>query len=98
MSIFSVLFAKSILTYTVENVKSTISLFFAINWIQVLELAQAHFALVCFHVLQCLDTHQEALIAPLLWFLMTAVVLHWLPSVAATHPQPDPKEIPTCRY
>jgi hypothetical protein len=49
-------------------------------------------------VLQCLDTHQEALIAPLLWLFMTAVVLHWLPNVIATPPDSDPKEIPTRRH
>ena len=81
-----------------ENVQSTMARFVAVNWIQALEIAQTHFALVWSHVLQCLDTHQEVLIAPLLWLLISAVVLHWLPNVIATPPESDPKEIPTRRH
>ena len=38
-----------------------------------------------------IDTHQEALIAPLLCLLMTAVVFHWLPNIIATPPESDPR-------
>ena len=50
------------------------------------------------HVLQFLETHQVALGATLLWLLMAIVALFWLPKVASTPPEPDPKELPTCRH
>jgi hypothetical protein len=45
-----------------------------------------------------LETHQVALVAPLLWILMATTVLFWLPKVSSTLPEPDPKELPTCRH
>jgi hypothetical protein len=51
------------------------------------------FGLMCCNVLTLTE-----LIAPLLWLLMTAVVLHWLPNVIATPPESDRKEIPSCRH
>ena len=69
--------------------------FNAVDWIQVNAILRAHIMVVCPHVSQFLETHQVALIAPLLWLLRAAVILLWLPKVVSTPPEPDPKEIPT---
>ena len=53
---------------------------------------------VCPQVSQFLETHQVALIAPLLWLLMGAIVLFWLPKVVSTPPEPDSKEVTTRRH
>jgi hypothetical protein len=69
----------------------------AIDWTQVMEIVHAHFFLTWSHVMQFFYAHQEALIAPLLWFLMATIILYWLPNFTSTPPDPDPKEKPTCR-
>ncbi len=93
----SVLFAKTIGTLTLEKLQSTMAHLIAANCTQVMEIVQTHFSLIWSHALQSLYSHQEAIIAPLLWFLMATVVLHWLPNFASTPPEPDPKEKPTRR-
>ena len=98
MAIFSVLFAKTMWTSTLENFQSTMAYFSAVDWIQVNAIAQAHIMVVCPQVSQFLETHQVALIAPLLWLLMGAIVLFWLPKVVSTLPEPDSKEVTTCRH
>ena len=54
---------------------------------------------VCPHVLHFFETHQVALIAPLLWTLMATAIL-WLPKVVSTSPELNPKvvHVPTCRH
>ncbi len=94
----SVPFAKTIWTcLTREKLQSTMAHFIAVNWTQVMEVARTHFSLIWSHVLQFFYARQEALIAPLLWFLMATVVLCWLPNFTSTPPEPDPKEKPTRR-
>ncbi len=94
---FSVPVAKTIGTLTREKLQSTMAHFIAVDWTQVMEVARTHFSLIWSHVLQFLYAHQEALFAPLLWLLMTTIVLHWLPTFTSTTPEPDPKEKPTRR-
>jgi hypothetical protein len=93
----SVPFAKTIGTLTREKLQSTMMHLITIDWTQVMEIVQTHFSLIWSHVLHFLYAHQEALIAPLLWFLMTTVVLCWLPNPTSTPPEPDPKEKATRR-
>jgi hypothetical protein len=93
----SVPFAKTMWTLTREKLQSTMTHFIAVDWTQVMEVAQTHCSLIWSHVLQFFYAHQEALIAPLLWFLLATVVLCWLPNFTSTPPEPDPKEKPTRR-
>jgi hypothetical protein len=79
------------------KIATTMAHLIAVDWTQVMEIVRTHFSLIWSHALQCLYAHQEAIIAPLLWFLMATVVLHWLPNFASTPPEPDPKEKPTRR-
>ena len=98
MAIFSVPFAKTMWTSTLENFQSAMAYFNAVDWIQVNTIAQAHIMVVRPQVSQFLETHQVALIAPLLWLLMGAIVLFWLPKVVSTLPEPDSKEVTTRRH
>jgi hypothetical protein len=64
----------------------------AVDWTQVMEIVGTHFFLIWSHALQCLYAHQEAIVAPLLWFLMATIVLYWFPNFASAPPEPDFKE------
>jgi hypothetical protein len=88
---------KNYLDLNRGKLKSTMAHLIAINWTQVMEIVRTHFSLIWSHVLQFLYAHQDALIAPLLWFLMSTVVLCWLPKLTSTPPEPDPKEKSTSR-
>ena len=92
MAIFSVPFAKTMWSATLENFQLAMAHFNAIDWNQVITILRARIMVVRPHVSQFLETHQVALIAPFLWLLMATVVLFWLPKVASTPPEPDPKE------
>ena len=86
MAIFSVPFAKTVWTSTLGSFQLAMAYFNAIDWIQVNARPQ---------VSQFLETNQVALIAPLLWLLMGAIVLFWLPKVVSTPAEPDSKEVTT---
>jgi hypothetical protein len=98
MAIFSVPFAKTMRISTLENIQLAMVHFYAVNRSQVIAILRAHIMVVCQHVSQFLDAHQEALIAPLLWTLLATVVLFWLPKLSSTSPESDPKELPTPRH
>ena len=84
-------------TQVMEILKSAMAHLIAVEWTQIIEIVQTQFSLIWSHVLQFLCAHQEALIAPLLWFLMATVVLCWLPNFTSTPSEPGPKEKPTRR-
>jgi hypothetical protein len=98
MAIFSVPFAKTMLTSTLEIIQLAMAHFNAVDWSQVMAILRAHVMVVRPHVSQFLEAHQEALIAPLLWALLATVVLFWLPKPISTSPEPDPKELPSRRH
>ena len=98
MAIFSVPFAKTMWTSTLENFQLTMAHFNAVDWTQVNAIVRAHIMVIRPQVSQFLGTHQEALIAPLLWILMGTVVLFWLPKDFSTPPEPDSKEVTTRRH
>ena len=85
-------------TSTLENFQPAMVYFNAVDWIQVNAIAQAHIMVVRPQVSQFLETHQVALIAPLLWLLMGAIVLFWLPKVVSRPPEPDSKVVTTRRH
>ena len=98
MAIFSVPFAKTMWTSTLEIIQLAMAHFNAVDWSQVMAILRAHVMVVRPHVSQFLEAHQEALIAPLLWALLAMVVLFWLPKPSSTSPEPDPKELPSRRH
>jgi hypothetical protein len=79
MAIFSVPFAKTMWSIMLEKLQLTMAHLVAVNWTQVIAIVRTHITLIRPHVLQFLDTHQVALIAPVLWIALITIVLCWLP-------------------
>ena len=97
-AIFSVPLAKTMWSSTVEIFQLAMAHFNAVNWTQVIAILRAHIMVVRPHVSLFLETHQVALIAPLLWLLMATIVLFWLPKDSSTSPELDSKELLTRRH
>ena len=74
--------------------KLTMASFAAVDWMQVVAQSKVQIAIICDALINFVVTHNFALLAPVLWVILLAVVLMWFPfaNVNPIPPEPDPKE------
>ena len=74
--------------------KLTMASFAAVDWMQVVDQVKVQIAIIWDAVVNFVVTHNFALLAPVFWFILLALVLLWFPlaNVNPIPPEPDPKE------
>ena len=74
--------------------KLTIASFAAVDWMQVVDQLKVQIAIICDAFVNFVVTYNFALLAPVLWIILLALVLMWFPfaNVNPIPPEPDPNE------